>query len=58
MQDDSFNIDSVITIYELSKTNKMQFISLMAIDLVLEINGADKDFLEIRDYYKNNLGLI
>lgn len=58
IQDDSFNIDSVVTIYELSKTNKMQFISLMAIELVLKINGADEDFLAIRDYYKSNLGLI
>ncbi|WP_298735146.1 SMEK domain-containing protein [uncultured Psychrobacter sp.] len=57
-QDDSFNIDSVVTVYELSKTNKMPFISLMAIELVLKIKGNDEDFQEIRDYYKSSLGLI
>jgi len=57
-QDDSFNIDSVVTVYELSKTNKMPFISLMAIELLLKVKSNDEDFQEIRDYYKSSLGLI
>lgn len=57
-QGNSFTIESVSNTLQLSKTNDMPLISLMALDLLLDIEGSNEDLEEQRNYYRNTLGLI
>ena len=54
----SFNVESVFNTLQLSKTNEMPLISLMALDLLLEVEGANEELEDQRNYYSNTLGLI
>lgn len=57
IQGNSFTIESVSNTLQLSKTNEMPLISLMALDLLLEVEGSNEDIEEQRNYYKNRLSL-
>ena len=58
IQEKSFNVESVFNTLQLSRTNEMPLISLMALDLLLEIEGSNEELEEQRNYYRSTLGLI
>lgn len=57
-QGKSSTIESISNTLQLSKTNEMPLISLMALDLLLEVEGSNEDIEEQRNYYISKLGLI
>ena len=57
-QEKSFNVESVFNTLQLSQTNEMPLISLMALDLLLEVEGSNEELEEQRNYYRSTLGLI
>ena len=57
-QERNFNVESVFNTLQLSKTNEMPLISLMTLDLLLEVKGSNEDLEEQRNYYRSTLGLI
>ena len=57
-QGNSFTIESVSHTLQLSKTNDMPLISLMALDFLVEVEGSNEDIEEQINYYRSTLGLI